>query len=469
MILTTPPALDSSAEEPVTFPCLIGRRPGFTYACYEISAGPSSPIARLGRAPRLMQFQMLDRAAFASPALRRIPDGEWMSLLDEAGEIFARGEGASYTAGLVSISSGLPRSRVLKAYGGLAANLARMREILSAQAPAGDRRFYCSQPTENRSWRPIPRGRHLGVRIPGNFPTININWLISLAARRPVLLCASLSDPFTAYRLAKCLYDAGAPDYSISLCYQEAELFWERADQVLMSGDPPPALRQDPSRVHLYHHGHCKTVISGTRMSQELAERLALQSAQGCGRLCTNLSAVLLDEAPATAAEEIASAMAKFPILPLDDPQAIVPSFPDRQTARRIASHIAAAVQRGARDVTADISSKPLVLTEADSLFLRPTVLLANADDPIFGEEFPFPFVVVARAPASEFVKRCRNSLIVSVIGGNSQLLEDLIYEPTIDKVFWGKEFDRAYDPAEPHEGFLADFLFRKKVVSNYD
>jgi thienamycin biosynthesis protein ThnO len=94
--------------------------------------------------------------------------------------------------------------------------------------------------------------------------------------------------------------------------------------------------------------------------------------------------------------------------------------------------------------------------------------MLVRAAYPIVGVELPFPFVTVAHVPASEFVHRSRRSLIGAVLGGSPALLEDLIFDPTIDKIFCGDEFDRGYDPAEPHEGFLADFLFRKKVVSSY-
>ncbi|HLJ14269.1 MAG TPA: hypothetical protein VKV15_07220 [Bryobacteraceae bacterium] len=415
------------------------------------------PIARVGKAPRLLQLRMIEAASKAARHLREIPHREWMSLLADAGRQFAFGDDASATATFVSRSAGLPRVRVLKAYAALASDLARMDEILSAQGPG-----------PARSWRLIPRGSNLAVRIPGNFPTININWLISLVLRRPVLLCASLLDPFSAHRLIQCFYQAGGPEHAISLCFHDAELFWERADQVLMSGDLPHSIPRDPVRIQQYHHGRSKVVVAGARLSGELAARLALLAVQGCGRLCTNISALLTDQGAEAMAQELASAMAAFPVLPLDQPDAFVPCFPDRSMAHKLAADISDALRRGARDITGEITGAPLAIENADGLFLRPTVLLVDADDPLFGSEAPFPFVTVANAPAAEFVRRCRNSLVVSLIGGSRELFEDLVFEPTIDKVFANDDFDRGYDPVDPHEGFLTDFLFRKKAVSEY-
>jgi len=462
------PGRDVRSDPAATLPCLFGREHRLTYGQYDIRDAAGELVASAARAPRLLQLRMLEQAALSGPALRQIPDDQWMSLLEKSGKTFASGEDAVCWAGLVSRSSGLPRARVLKAYATLRSDLARMHETLTAQAPNGNAdSFRCGRDAA-RSWRLVPQGRHLAVRIPGNFPTININWLISLALRRPVLLCASLQDPFTPYRLAQSLYEAGVPENSISLCFHDAELFWQSADQVLMSGDPPTGVRRESHHLHLYHHGRSKAVLAGCTMSRSVAARLALQAVQGCGRLCTNVSAVLADEGVNAAAEELASALSAFQILPLDDQRAVVPSFPDRQAALAIAARISAAVARGARDVTAKITGRPLVTDTAEGVFLRPTLLLVKADDAIFGSEFPFPFVTVANVPASEFLRRCRNSLAVSVVGGKRELIQDLICEPTIDKVFWGDDFDHGYDPAEPHEGFLADFLFRKKVVFDY-
>jgi thienamycin biosynthesis protein ThnO len=447
--------------------CLLGGDPYPTYAGYQLTNERGEPFAQAGRATKLLQWKMLELASRTAPLLQVVPDREWMRIFESAGEDLASASNM-VTAALTSCVAGLPQARVRKAYAALAADLSRMRELLEAQAGRCGLQAFRSGRLQDCSWRFVPRGRNLAVRLPANFPTVNINWLIALAMRRPVVLCASLADPFSAGLLIQYLRAAGMPAGAVSLAFHEAPVFWEGADQVLFSGN---ALK-DPGHNHVrvlhYHHGRSKAVLSGTRLQRGVARRLVMLAIQGCGRLCTNVSAVLTDQDAAGVASALAAEMARFEIRPLDDPDAMVPAFPDRAAARAIAAAIAAAIARGARDITAEISGQPLLREGDEGAFLRPTVLLVDADDQIFGVEFPFPFLCVAHSPASEFVARCRNSLIVSVIGGTPELLEDFVLEPAIDKVFHGEEFDRGYDPIDPHEGYLADFLFHKKAVSSH-
>jgi thienamycin biosynthesis protein ThnO len=126
---------------------------------------------------------------------------------------------------------------------------------------------------------------------------------------------------------------------------------------------------------------------------------------------------------------------------------------------------IEGALARGARDLSQEAGGGDL-LPESDGLaFLRPTVLVLEAGDPLFGAELPFPFVTVTAASREEIPSLCRGSLIVALVGCGGELTEALAFEPTVDKVFADEDFDHGYRPDEPHEGFLADFLFHKKSV----
>lgn len=116
-------------------------------------------------------------------------------------------------------------------------------------------------------------------------------------------------------------------------------------------------------------------------------------------------------------------------------------------------------------DVTAAATGVPLRVELDGQAFLRPTVLLVDPGSPLFGTELPFPFTAVAHVPRSKAVAACAGSLIVSVVGEADGLVRALAEEPGVDKVFAGDQFDRGYHPCDPHEGHLADFLFKKKAV----
>ena len=57
------------------------------------------------------------------------------------------------------------------------------------------------------------------------------------------------------------------------------------------------------------------------------------------------------------------------------------------------------------------------------------------------------------------------NSLAVVLAGDDEALAEELLLEPTIDKVFGSGALSTEFDPREPHEGFLMDFLYQKKAI----
>jgi thienamycin biosynthesis protein ThnO len=184
----------------------------------------------------------------------------------------------------------------------------------------------------------------------------------------------------------------------------------------------------------------------------------------GCGRLCTNLSGLAVSGDATAAAERLAEALA-IPVLPLDADRALVPAFPDRARADELSRLIEQEVAAGAVDVTAAVTGVPLRVDLDGLAYLRPTVLLVDAESPLWGMELPFPFVTVAKIPRSRLRAACAGSLIVAVPGDEPDLVDQLAEEPTVDKVFGGDDFDRGYDPVDPHEGYLADFLFRKKAV----
>jgi hypothetical protein len=80
--------------------------------------------------------------------------------------------------------------------------------------------------------------------------------------------------------------------------------------------------------------------------------------------------------------------------------------------------------------------------------------------------ELPFPFVVFASARSRpDLIRAAGNSLAVVIAGEDDGLAHDLLLEPTIDKVFGSGALSTEFDPREPHEGFLLDFLYQKKAI----
>jgi thienamycin biosynthesis protein ThnO len=209
-----------------------------------------------------------------------------------------------------------------------------------------------------------------------------------------------------------------------------------------------------------WHRGGSKAVLL-ERIGERASADLAAAAMEGCGRLCTKLSALLVAGDAAEAGTALAAALARWTIAPLDDAEAMVPAFPDHAVARRIDAIIKAAEARGAVDLSAETTGEPRFVKIDGALFLRPTVLLVHRGDPLLGAELPFPFVTVAAVPRDEMAQACRGSLAVTVLGEDERLRRTLRQDPTIDRVHCGGWISGGDRVNDPHEGRLVDFLFR--------
>jgi hypothetical protein len=95
---------------------------------------------------------------------------------------------------------------------------------------------------------------------------------------------------------------------------------------------------------------------------------------------------------------------------------------------------------------------------------LRPAVhLLASPDERTLNVELPFPCVWVASWSRDDGLAPLRNSLALSLITDDEQLVDDLLNEPTVTNVYVGGYPTYFGAPHVPHDGFLADFLMWNK------
>jgi thienamycin biosynthesis protein ThnO len=185
------------------------------------------------------------------------------------------------------------------------------------------------------------------------------------------------------------------------------------------------------------------------------------------GRTCTGLTSVIVDGRGREFSERMAERLA----LEVGGDFAAnvdrLPLFPVAR-ARSIDDAIEHLVRRGeAEDVTRRVTGRPRLLFAGGRAMLMPTVLwIKQAQSRAFGLELPFPFVTIAEAPDQErMLKLARDTLILSVIGGDQDLLRRLCYDSSIRKVLSGAHVERGYHFLDPHEGYMADFLYQKKAV----
>jgi hypothetical protein len=206
--------------------------------------------------------------------------------------------------------------------------------------------------------------------------------------------------------------------------------------------------------------GRAKILITADRDWRDYIDLIVDSIANLGGMACVNTTAVLYEGDPAPLARAIAARLATIEPLPSEDERAILPTQPIDK-ARAVASYLAVK----AAGTTPLLGADQVVASVGDGdAALRPAVhLLAEPDVDKLNIELPFPCVWVSPWSRGAAMEPLRHSLVVTAITGDEELIDDLLTEPTVTNVYFGR-FPTFYAAPEiPHDGFLADFLMRNK------
>jgi hypothetical protein len=457
----------------VFIPALIGKgRDGYQSIDRKAVTGfEGSALAEATITPPVLIHEIGRRK---STALRSLPIRDVLGVFERAADIFATGrsDGLEPEAFVrkASLSSGLPLSIVRTQTLGLFPPALRMMDrFLRVQSPCGlevfDRFFYDAGGIRVGM---TPRGRNVGFVMPGNHPSTHLMWLCALAMKLPVVLRPSNDDLFTPYRLVTALLEAGLPDDAIAFVPGGHDLVDPLVQSCALSvlfGGQQLADRYAPNRnVRIHGPGRSKIVVLAGADFDETVQLITRLVMDDAGRGCINGSAVIVEGRASTLAAAVAAVLQGVPIQsPLAEGAQL-----GAVSAAEAAAYSGMIDSRVGSGVTEHAPGPAGRVATVDGVrMMRPTVIEVDSfEHPLFGVELPFPFVVFAPARSrQELLRAACHSLAVVVAGEDDALAQDLLLEPTIDKVFGNGALSTEFDPREPHEGFLVDFLFQKKAI----
>ena len=151
-----------------------------------------------------------------------------------------------------------------------------------------------------------------------------------------------------------------------------------------------------------------------------------------------------------------------LPSLPPEDDKAVLPVHAT-DSARAIERYLL----RQAAGATAHLGGDGIAEELGDnSAVLRPAVFRVDRPDaPQTGLELPFPCVWVAPWSPADGVRPLRNTLVLTAVECDDQLVNQLISEPTISNVYLGDHPTTWFEPGLPHDGYLGEFLMRTKTI----
>lgn len=454
-------------------PALVGKgRQGYkSIERKALSGFDGSPLAEATITPPLLVNECARRR---TTALRALSMRDVLDIFARAANIFAAGrpdglEPDAYVRN-ASLSSGLPLSIVRKQTLGLFPPAFRMMDqFLRVQSPCGlevfDRHFYDAGGIRVGL---TPRGRNVGFVMPGNHPSTHLMWVCALAMKVPVVLRPSNDDLFTPYRLVTAFLEAGLPEEAIAFVpggHDLVDPIVQACSLSVLFGGQQLADRYASHRnVRIHGPGRSKVVALAGADPEETVDLISRLVMDDAGRGCINGSAVVVEGSAGTLAAAVAAALEKVPVQsPLvEGAQLGAVSLAE---ADAYSALVDSRLGRGAIEHTPGRAGRVAVVDGVR--MMRPTVIEVDSfEHPLFGMELPFPFVVFAPARSrQDLVRAAGHSLAVVVAGQDAALAEELLLEPTIDKVFAGGALSTEFDPREPHEGFLLDFLYQKKAM----
>ena len=322
-------------------------------------------------------------------------------------------------------------------------------------------------------WRDVPgsggavwarRGEVLAVHAPGNAPGVNGLWPQALALGYRVAVRPSRRDPFTAHRLVHALRKAGIRPVDVLYLptdHAGADELIHRADlSMVYGGDDVVARHAGDPTVLTNGPGRSKILITAEHDWRDDLDMIVDSIAALGGTACVNVTAVLYEGDAAPLAHAIAERLGRRVALPNTADEAVLPTMPvDRALA--LARHLAVK----ASGTVALLGAGQVVAELGDGYAaLRPAVhLLDHADAAKLNVELPFPCVWVSPWSRADGLAPLRNSLVLTVLTDDDDLVDDLVAEPTVTNVYRGAVPTHHAAAHIPHEGFLADFLMRNK------
>lgn len=423
-------------------------------------------VATLSLAPSLYVTR-------AMKALRRAPALPY----DARIEAFARAGRAFATetiAGLtpqeyqhtVSTVTGMPITVVRQATDEISRGAERIRDSVENARPAGAVDSWRDPRARDGAALWTRRGEVFAVHAAGNHPAVHQGWFDALALGYRVAVRPSRREPFTPYRLITALREAGFGDEGVVLLptgHDVAGDILRHADLGMVYGGADVVARYaGDRRVLPQGPGRSKVLITAETDWEPLVDTLVESISGGGGVGCVNATGVLVEGDPAPVAAALAERLAALPSLPATDERAVLPVQP-LGLARRWDAHL----RQRAAGTKAWLGGDGIIDDIGDgAAVLRPAV--HQLDSPFaeqLGMEMGFPCAWVAPWDREAGIRPLRDTLVLTAATTDTDLIDELVAEPSIANVYVGDHPTPWMAHGLPHDGYLAEFLMRTKTI----
>jgi acyl-CoA reductase-like NAD-dependent aldehyde dehydrogenase len=425
-----------------------------------------APLGELSLVPSLF----VSRAMAALHKADSLPLDDRLAALAAAGEAHAtgvvNGVSAAEYVWLVTRATGMPITAVRSAAEATARSAAEAYRSTQYARPVGAVNDW-RDPLTRTGWGVwTRRGDVFAVHAPGNDPAVHALWLEALALGYRVAVRPSRRDPFTPHRLISALRDAGFRNDQVVLLptgYDAADEILRGADLALAYGGED-VMRKYAARSNMLPQGpgRSKILLTAEVNGHDHLDVIVDSITRGGGRDCVDATAVFVEGDAGEVAQAISQRLAAIPSLPPEDEHAVLPVLPMAE-ARKLERYLLAKAAGTSSWLGGDGIVDEL---REGSAVLRPAVhQLDRPDDDRARIELAFPCVWVAPWTREAGLEPLKETLVLTAITHDTELVDALVAEPTISNVYVGDHPTHWIEPGIPHDGYLADFLMRTKAV----
>ena len=314
----------------------------------------------------------------------------------------------------------------------------------------------------------------LGVVLPSNSPGVNSIWLPAVALKVPVLLKPGREEPWTPMRIVQALIAAGYPPAALGYYptdHAGTEVILNGCGRSIFFGDDA-TLRRFAANPHIQLHGSGRSkVLLGEDVIHrwpELLDVLVASILDNGGRSCINASCIIVPRCGDEIAEALAQRLAAVEPRPPADPDAQLAALVNPQYAEYVDTTIeqALGLGAGATDVTARFRHGSRKVTLDGLTYLCPTIIRCDSfEHPLANTEFLFAFASVVEMPLEDAVRRIGPTLAATVITDDAGVIDRFLNCPHVDRLNLGPLATSCVDWAQPHEGNLFEFLYRRRAL----
>ena len=424
----------------------------------------------------------LQKAGQARAALLAIDPEEIVERLQTAGNLYAHG---TLTVGDAkqspddfvkqqSATTGLPESLCranMQKNMFVLSNMDRMLDALSRGLPPEI--LWKGFGTEHRGVVVSYQAQSpvLGLVLPSNSPGVHTLWLPVIALGVGLVMKPGSQEPWTPYRMAAAMVEAGIPAEAISLYPGPTDvgagiLAACRRSMIFGSAKTVEQYRANPG-VQVHGPGFSKLILGDDcvdhweRYLDVMAESVAINS----GRGCINASAIYASRHTKAIAEALAARLGPIDVKPPQDPEAKLAAFTIPGAAKAIWGQIEAGLKAsGVSHMTAPYGDR---LVEGERCgWLRPVVAHCTSPEPeIAKAEYMFPFVSVVECPQPQMLEKIGPTLVCTAFTDDPAFRSALIDCTAIDRLNLGPIPTTKLDWLQPHEGNIIDFLYRSRAL----